>query len=319
MNGKVVTSVSVAVAVIVAAFAGIFIVNNRAAIARANAAKAESEETAAKDAARKARAEQAAQEARAEAEENAAKAASENRKAKEAEAEAARLALEKSREDKAKAEADRKAREAEAQAAADARAVAKAALEKARLAGEKAKAEAQAESAKAQAAADALERQRLASEKVIAEAKLYELKERDLAALERELLDFKRDLDEREASLRPEKTIKDLVWVSKDDILFDESGVARRKEKVPYLAENDRTLPKESRELAKAERLDRERHAAFVASNRTNVVAALERLIDEASGEDRVADAEFYRKTLKAMYPDWVQKPPQKSKEEAGK
>ena len=319
MNSRVVTAVSVSVAVGVAAFAGIFIVNNRAAIARANAATAESEESAAKDAARRARAEQAASEAKAEAEQNAARAAEENRKARASEAEAARLALEKSREDREKSQADRDRAQAEAQAAADARAVAKAAVEKTRLEGEKAKAEAAAQAAKAQAAADALAREKLMSEKVIAEAKLYELKQLDLAAMERELLDFKRDLDEREAALRPEKTIKDLVWVSQDDTEFDESGVARRKEKVPYLAENDLSLPKETRALAKMQRLDRERGAAMVAANRTNVVTALERLIARAVEEDRVPDADFYRKTLKAMYPDWGSAASQKPKEEQKK
>ena len=307
--------IPVVVAVIVAGIAAIVVMNDRAAIARAQQAKAESDEIASQNAKKKAASDAVAEQARAEAQENAAKAAEENRKAKEAEVESSRLALEKSKEDKAAAIAGRAKAEADAKIAAANRDAEKAKAETARQEAEKAKAVADAESAKAQVSANALEKERLIAEKVIAEAKAYELKQLDLATFERELLEFKRELDEREAALHPEKTIDDLEWVSKEDTVFDEQGVAVKREKKPYLAENDRTLPRASRELARTQRLMKERDAATAAEVRETTVGALEKLYVAALRSDRVVDAEFYRKTIKSMYPDWKYQPPAPEKE----
>lgn len=311
MNGKIISIVSVSAAVVIAAFAAIYVTNGRSAVARAELEKAELAKDAAKEAAKKANAEATAARANAEAKADAAKAAEANLKAKEAERETARLASEKAKTDKETALANRAKAEAEAQASSDAKQAEKAKAETARSEAEKAKSVAAAEASKAEAAEAALEKERLVAEKVIAEAKAYELKQLDLATFERELLDFKRELDERELALRPEKTIEDLVWVSKDDTVFDENGVAKKKEKVPYLAEEDRSLPRATRALAKAERLLREESDVGLAEARATTIGVLEKLYVEALRKDQAVNAEFYRNTIKSTYPDWKFQPPE--------
>ena len=146
---------------------------------------------------------------------------------------------------------------------------------------------------------------------MIAEAKLWELKQQDLASLERELVEFKRELDEREAAMRPEKTIMDLVNVG------TEGEQAETDDATAMLPENDMTLPRAERELAKARRLSAEARAEGYAQNRKYAVASLERLYVAALKDDRVTDAQFYKKTLKSLYPDWEYKAPQKEEQEA--
>lgn len=315
MNGKLISIVAVSAAVITAAVAAIFVINGREAVARAEQAKAESQEQAAKDAARQAKAEQAASEAKAAAEESARKTAEENRKAKEAERATADFAREKAREDRQAAQAANEKAAAEAKQAEAVKKTEQARAEAAKAEAEKAKALAAAEAEKAAAAEAALEKERLVAEKVIAEAKAYELKQLDLASFERELLEYKRELDEREVALHPEKTIEDLAWVSTDDTVFDENGVAQKTVKVPYLAENDKNLPRQARALAKVERLDREASAAGISAARETTVGILEKLYADAVRSDRVVDAEFYRSTIKSMYPDWKYRPPEKKEE----
>ena len=318
MNAKVISIVAICAAVVAAAVAGVVVMNDRAAIARANAARAESEEAAAASEAKKSRAEEAAALASAAAAENSAKAASENRKAKEAELETERLAGARAKEEAAKAASDAEAAKARAREAADLRAAERAKSDAAKAAADSARDVAQAEAAKAQAeaeaAAAALERERLASEKTIAEARLYELRQVDLDSLERELAEWQRDLNEREEALRPEKTAADLTWVGEReaDVIGGESNRVRRVAKP--LPENDPDVPRESRMLSRAERLKREEDAARANTSSNAVVSTLERLYLRAVREDRVVDAEYYLKGIRMYYPNWRYSPPAPAK-----
>jgi len=118
-------------------------------------------------------------------------------------------------------------------------------------------------------------------------------------------MEFKRELDEREAALRPEKTVKDLVWTSEEDVVFGADGVARKKEKKVLLPENDPSIPPASRALAKTQRVVAERNAAVEAAVRSNIVSRLERLYNDAIRDDRIVEAECYRSEIKRLYPDW--------------
>ena len=69
--------------------------------------------------------------------------------------------------------------------------------------------------------------------------------------------------------------------------------------------EDDRSLPPATRRLAKEERLASEATAEASARVRASIVSNLEALYVAALREDRVVDADYYRKTLRSMYPDW--------------
>ena len=122
---------------------------------------------------------------------------------------------------------------------------------------------------------------------------------------ERELAVLKLELDEREAALRPEKTVTNLVWTSQEDVVFDASGVARKVQKKVLLPENDPSIPPASRAFAKTHRIVAERNADLEAAVRSNVVSRLERLYRNALRDDRIVEAECYLSELKRMYPDW--------------
>ena len=176
-------------------------------------------------------------------------------------------------------------------------------------AAEKAKSEENAENAKLAAAAAALEKEKLSSEHAIAEAKLLELRRMDLTAIEQDLIAFKKELDERELALRPEKTVKDLVHVSDDDMVFGENGIARKREtKKKILPEDDPSLPESTRRLAKSDRVSSEAYAAISAAVRSNVTARLEKLYREALRDNRMVEASFCKSEILRMYPDWKYK-----------
>lgn len=318
MNTKFISIIAVCIAVVAASVAGVIVMNDRAAVARAEADRAESEEARASSEAKKARADESAEASRAAAKESEAKAAAENRKAKEIELETERKAGERAKDEAAKAKADAEAANARAREAADLRAAEKlkadAEAAKAQSASDVARAEADKAQAVAAAAADALERERLASEKVIAEAKVYEMRQLDLVTLERELIDWQRDLAEREAALKPERTAADLTWVGEReaDVIGGETNRVRRAAKP--LPENDPDLPRETRQLVRAERLRREGDAAVANVTSNAVVSALERLYLEAVREDRVVDAQYYLKNIKMYYPNWRYTPPAEAK-----
>jgi len=318
MNTKFISIIAVCIAVVAAAVAGVVAMNDRAAIARANATRAESEEARASSEAKKARAEESAEASRAATKESEAKVAEENRRAKEIERETERLAGERAKEEAAKAKSEAEAARAKAREAADLKAAEKAKADAAAAEAQSRIDVAKEEAAKAQAeeAAQAvlLERERIASEKVIAEKTVYEMRQRNLAALESELIDWQRDLAEREAALRPEKTAADLTWVGEReaDVIGGETNRVRRAAKPA--PENDPDLPRETRELARADRLklDDDRLVANVTSN--TVVSALERLYLEAIRDDRVVDAQYYLKNIKMYYPNWRYTPPAEAK-----
>ena len=309
MNGSTKNMVAVtatAAAVIAGAVAYVMNGMSREAEARHLAEAAASEEAKAeavrkteKSAAEKAAAEKAAAEAKARAaadEKEAAlqdrqtaelkqKEAADNRKAKEAAAKAA--------------EAERETARLKAKAAADA---AKTAADEK----EKAKTLENVETAKAAAEADKLAAEKLRSEKVIAEAKALELQKIDFETWQRNLVELKQELEERERALQPEKTIADLAWVGgMDDKIVGADGTLTTVKKETYLAENDRTLPKASRYLAKTERIVSDTEAGYIGVMRTNIVAQLESLYIQALKEERVVDAEYYKANLKSLYPDW--------------
>ena len=320
MNGKVVSIVAVSLAIMAAAVAGVIATGNRAAEARAKVAKAESDEARAASEAKKALAEESAALANAAAKENEAKTAAENRKAKEVERETERLALARAKEEKAKSEADAEAAKARAAEAADLRAAEKSKSDAEKATAESARAVAEAEArkaeAEAQAEADALAAEKLKDDAIIAEEKLLELRKINFEAIERDLNEYRQELDERERALRPDKTAADLTWVGEReaDVIGGETNRVRRA--VKPLPEDDMELPRETRALAKAERLASESDAAHAAETRAGLVAALERLYLAALREDRVVDADYYRTSLKSLYPDWELNPTEEEKKE---
>ena len=76
------------------------------------------------------------------------------------------------------------------------------------------------------------------------------------------------------------------------------------------LPENDPSLPKETRELAKAERVRSQADDILKEDARARVVAPIEKLYVAARKEGRTVDAEYYRQVLKSMYPDWEYRAP---------
>ena len=303
MNAKIVSIIAICVAVAVAGVSGVVISMQRADAARAAADKAASEEPIASKRAREAEAKE--------------KSAATALAAAEAENEKLKLENESDAAKKAIAAEERAIAEAEAQKAADIRKAKEAELKAARE-------NADAERAKAQAAADELARAE--ATKAIREAETLKLKvsmaeleaaKQQYAELNAELLEYQKELDERERALRPEKTIADVSWLPDDDIDIDENGRPRPKKKKPYLAENDPNLSAETRELAKASRIRAQADDILAKDSRKRVVAPIEKLYVAAVKEGRTVDAAYYRAALKSMCPDWEYKPPSTSAEGA--
>ena len=306
MNTKVLAAVSVSVAVVAASVAAVVVSMNRSAEARSLAEAAISEE-ATTEANRKAKAAeaQAETEKRRAAEANE-KAAADRRAAEESARKRAEIEERTAAENSRTAEAEARKAEAASKEAQAKRDEAKRKAEEAWDARVKAEQDAKAEQAKSDAAAAKLETERLRAEKIIAEAKLKELLKIDFEAVQRELMAWRQDLDERERALAPEKTIADLSWAGGgDDSVIDSSGCVVKMVKEPYDPEKDMTLSEGSRRLAREQRLAREAVSGESSAVREKIVASLEKLYVEALRENRVIDAEFYRKTLKSLYPDW--------------
>ena len=308
MNAKIVAIVAVCVAVIAAGISGVVISMQRADAARAAADKAASEETIASKRAKEAELERAKAEQNARAAEAKAEKEKTALAAAEKENENLRLENENLAEKRALAAEERAKADAEAKKAADLKAAKDAELKIA-------KENADAERAKAQASADELER--VEATRAIREAETLKLKVSmaELAAekqryeeLNAELLEYQKELDERERALRPEKTIADLAWLPDEDTEIDENGRARPRKKEPKLPENDPTLPKETRELAKANRIRAQADDILSEASRTRVVTTIEKLYVAAVKDGRTVDAAYYRTVLKSMYPDWEYK-----------
>ncbi len=302
-NRIVLLAALVAVAGIVA-WAVIRVTGNRADAAKAaanaaalNAEAAQAEKEAQIRAEKAAERQAAANEAALKKAEEDRRAAEENRKAKEAES---RIAADEA----AKAEADRDARKAAAAKEASAAEAEQAKASAARAEAEKAKADARAKEKEADAKLEIArleaEQTKAAADRAVAEAAALQLRSANLDELARQLMEFKQDLDERELALRPEKTILDLETTH-----ANEETNSTDETQGPVLRENDRTIPRESRALARANRLETEMRDELTASARSNAVSRLESLYIQALRDDRVADANFYRSELRLMYPGW--------------
>lgn len=313
-SGKVVSIVSVSVAVIVSAWAVMRVMDDRRDLARDQANKALAQAEKAKQAADE-------QISREKALERQAVLTEESRKLKEAELAKTKLdgeqaaAAAKAAQELADTEAEKAKAEAEKAKAEKAKAAELARAEEARAAAERqetervrlqAEADAKAAAARQKLAETETEKVRLSSERILAEAKLAELRSRNLDERERLILAAAAEVEAQRQALRDEKemTIKDLVTTGSDQ--------SEAKEEGPALPENDRTLPRETRALARSERISGERLEAVRTQTRNDVVQRFERLYLDAIREDRISDATFYRKELKRMYPDWEYKPPKK-------
>ena len=304
MSLKSLTTILALLALIAVCVFGVVYFNSKSDIAAAEAAKAQSAAVEAEVLSAKTKAE-ASQEssksvtekaAAARAEAEAKKAAADAEKAK-TDLEIASEAAKRAEAEKLKALAEAEKAKALAEEAAARRVIAKAEQEKAKADAAKAKADAEAEASKALAAQAELDKVKIASEKVLAEKALLDARISDIEDMERELLDFKRTLDERERALKPELTVRDIASADKKS---EATAIGAK-----LLDENDLSLPRESRTLAKAKRISLEAEAELLASMRTNTVQRLEKLYVTALVEDRVVDAEFYKNQIKAMYPDW--------------
>ena len=313
-SGKAVSIVSVSVAVIVSAWAVMRVMDDRRDIARDQANKAVAQAEKAKQSADE-------QISREKALEKQAALTEASRKLKEAEAAKAKLDAEqaeaaaKAAQELADTEAEKAKAEAEKAKAEKAKAAELARAEEARAAAERqetervrlqAEAAAKAAAARQKLAETETEKVRISSERILAEAKLAELRSRSLDERERLILAAAAEVEAQRQALRAEKemTIKDLGTTGSDP--------AEAKEEGPVLPENDRTLPRESRALARSERMSAERLDAIRTHSHCDVVQRFERLYLDAIREDRISDATFYRKELKRMYPDWEYKPPKK-------
>lgn len=305
-NQKTITVVAVSLAVVVAAIAAIVVSANRADEAKAYAEAAAAE-------ADQAEAEVKIKRAQAAATNDMARAAEANRQAKADELAAAKLAKETAEleaktaaDKKAAAEANADAEEVKAVAARAIREAAKLTNDTVRVERERAKELAAAAQAKADAEATKLASEKLKNEAKIAEVKALELHKIDYETLERDLLEWKLDLEERERALKPEKTIADLSWAGgMEDTIIDEKGNVTKQVKKVYDPEKDMELPEQSRRLAKTERKIREAQDAKTAEARSTVVKTMEKLYVSALNEGRVIDADFYKKNILIMYPDW--------------
>ena len=306
LNQKTVIIVTVSLAVVVAAIAAIIVSANRAdeakAYAEAEAARADLAAAEAKTERAQADAEIAkrqAAEANAQAEKDKLAAAKIANETAAAEAQAAA-------DNRSAAEANARAENAKADALRAIRDAAKATNETAKIERQKTKDVAAAEQAKADAEATKLAAEKLKADKIIAEAKAMELRKIDYETLERDLLEWKLDLEERERALKPEKTIANLAWAGgMEDTIIDDKGNVTKQVKKEYDPEKDMELPEQSRRLARANRKMRETQDSKVADTRNTVVKTMEKLYVSALKDGRVIDADFYKKNILTMYPDW--------------
>ena len=323
MNSKLISIIAISLAVIAAGAAAVVVSINRSNEARAYAeAEASAADMAAAEARKVAKETEAESEKRRTAEQNA-KAKADELAAQKLAKETAELERKTAADNKATAEANAKAEQAKADAARAARDEAKAKKEQAKAEQLKTREEAAAAAAKAAEEAASLEKEKLKADKILAEAKLLELRKIDFETLERELAAWKFDLEERERALQPEKTIADLSWAGgMEDTVIDEKGNVKKQEKKAYDPEKDMTIPAESRKLARADRIVREKHAKLAGATKDSIVASLEALYVSALKDGRTIDADFYKKSILSMYPEWKFKSEEEKvekKAEAGK
>ncbi len=317
MNNKILASIAISIAVIVAAVAGIVITNNRAEEARELSKKAQ-------EATDQARAKQKEAEANEKAE--ARKLAAEKAKLETKQAaleddklrnENLKLEAKAAEANARKRESDAKVAEANAKAAADQRAAEKSKAEAAKAEQVKAMAAAKKAEENARAEEMKLAAEKAKGERVIAEVKQLELRKMDFEMWQTALYEKEQELNEREQALHLDKTAaEDLVWVAERDadVIGGETNVVKRKKKV--LAENDPSLPVESRKLAWAERLSKEKLEGAMNVSSNEVVTILTRLYEEAIKADRIVEANFYLQNIRVLYPGWVYRPTEEKKSE---
>lgn len=306
LDQKAITVVAVSLAIILAAIAAIVVSANRAdeakSYAEAEAAQADIEAAQAKK-----------DRAAADVEREKRQRAEADAQAKKDELEKQRLAKETA-EIEAKAAADKRVTAEKNAAAEQARSDAARALREAVVASnqtvraelDRAAKQATAEQAKADSEAAKLAKEKLKAERIIAEAEVLKHRQSDYEALERNLLEWKLELEERERALKPEKTIADLAWAGgMEDTIIDDKGNVRKQVKTVYDPEKDMELPEQSRHLARAERKVRESQDAAGSETRAAILKSMEKLYVDALKENRVIDADFYKKSILVMYPDW--------------
>ena len=306
MNSKHISIIAVCLAVIAAGTAAVVVSVKRADEAKAYAeAEASAADKAAAVAKKAAKETEAESEKRRTAEQNA-KAAADELAAQKLAKEKAEIDAKAAADNKAAAEANARAEREKADAARAGRDEAKAKAETAKAEQLKVREQAAVAAAKAAEETASLEKEKLKADKIIAEAKLLELRKTDFLTLERELMAWKLDLEERERALQPEKTIADLSWAGgTEDTIIDADGNVKKQEKKVYDPEKDMTIPAESRKLARVSRLVREKHEARAGATRGSVVSSLESLYVSALKDGRTIDAEFYKQSILSMYPDW--------------
>ena len=309
---KVIVPLAVSAAVVIAGIAAIVVTNNRAAVARANAVAAEMRESEADKRAKEAKSNEVIANKNSQAARDA--------KAKvEAELEIKIAEKEKAVADAKAAEASAVFANAQAAAARDNAARERDAKESVRLKAEAAKAELDKENARIAgelalsnaAVAEArakLETEKRRTEAEIAREKLLTLAKIRFEKWERELIEFKQELDERERALHPDVSIFDssnITWVAdrEADVIGAETN---RLVKAKYVRmEDDPQLPSSTRKLARADRLAYESRTNRVAQSREKIIATLEKLRDAAVREGRVTDAKFYQKSINSLYPNY--------------
>ena len=304
---KVIVPLAVSAAVVIAGIAAIVVTNNRAAVARANAVAAEMRESEADKRAKEAKSNeviasknsQAARDAKAKVEAELEIKIAEKEKAV-ADAKAAEESA-VSANAQAAAARDNAARERDAKESVRLKAeAAKAELDKenARIAGELALSNAAVAEARAK-----LETEKRRTEAEIAREKLLTLEKIRFEKWERELIEFKQELDERERALHPDVSIFDssnITWVAdrEADVIGAETNRLVK-------AKDDPQLPSSTRKLARADRLAYESRTNRVAQSREKIIATLEKLRDAAVREGRVTDAKFYQKSINSLYPNY--------------
>lgn len=311
MNLPVKSLGSIAAVFAIGAIAFYFAMDRRATAAQASLRMAQAEADKAEAEEKRTRNEASAKKAEADRARDEAKRAENTLKAKQASereaiatAEAEREANQRSQHEAAAAADRRKTAEAEAQKASLVAASAKSEAARAAALREETRLKAQAEEDRRRGEEAALERKKIESERLIAEAKLRELRLEDLRDYERELVAIKRDLDEREAALRPEKTVADLAHVSLEDTVFDGQGKVVKRGKRAYRAEDDQRLTRGERLLARANRLATLAADCLVEDMRSNAVARLTALRDAAVARGDLVDARHCADALRALYPD---------------
>lgn len=313
MNGKLVMILAVAAAVVGVAVSAAVVTVKRAETARLLLEIADRNEAIAREEAKKKEKEAAAKASEEAAAKEKTRQTEAEKELKKHEADLAAFEARTAEAERAEAESEAKAKKAEWETVNEQKQIERARLMAAEASNDTVKAVLRIAELNAKAEADKTEQARLKAEREQAAFKARELRLLDLDALYRNLQEREQVLRERERALQPDKATADLEWAGNGaDSVIDDKGNVVRVEKKPYLAENDKLLTKASRELARLERIGEEVRSNRVATAKAEIVGSLERLYDAAASQDRRVDADYYAKCIRAMFPEWRPKTPQK-------